>query len=158
MPFYGIHSFRHFAASSLISAGFDVTTVSGALGHYNSGTTLNVYSHMFQNAQVVGKTMVGVGKLMQLVSNLPTIIAGAKAAFTSFGAAISGISAPVVAVIAVVAALVAASGTAAMKKFIFRILLHRRKCRPRRQLMKIQIRGMRSLRMSSVACWTTCRG
>lgn len=51
LPFYGIHSFRHFAASSLISAGLDVTTVSGALGHCNSGTTLNVYSHMFQNAQ-----------------------------------------------------------------------------------------------------------
>lgn len=52
--------------------------------------------------------MVGVGKLMQLVSNLPTMIAGAKAAFSSFGAVIGGISAPVVAVIAVVAALVAA--------------------------------------------------
>ena len=51
LPFYGIHSFRHFAASSLISAGLDVTTVSGALGHCNSGTTLNVYSHMFHNAQ-----------------------------------------------------------------------------------------------------------
>ena len=42
MPFYGIHSFRHFAASSLISAGLDVTTVSGALGHCNSGTTIPV--------------------------------------------------------------------------------------------------------------------
>lgn len=51
LPFYGLHSFRHFAASALISAGLDVTTVSGALGHSNSGTTLNVYSHMFQNAQ-----------------------------------------------------------------------------------------------------------
>lgn len=51
LTFYGIHSFRHFAASALISAGLDVTTVSGALGHCNSGTTLNVYSHMFQNAQ-----------------------------------------------------------------------------------------------------------
>jgi integrase len=51
LPFYGIHSFRHFTASSLISAGLDVTTVSGALGHCNSGTTLNVYSHMFQTAQ-----------------------------------------------------------------------------------------------------------
>ncbi|MGN0638606.1 MAG: tyrosine-type recombinase/integrase [Huintestinicola sp.] len=51
LPFYGIHSFRHFAASSLISAGLDVTTVSGALGHCNSGTTLNVYCHQFQTAQ-----------------------------------------------------------------------------------------------------------
>ena len=51
LPFYRIHSFRHFAASSLISAGLDVTTVSGALGHCCSSTTLNVYSHQFQNAQ-----------------------------------------------------------------------------------------------------------
>ena len=51
MPFYGIHSFRHFAASALISSGLDVVTVSGALGHCNSGTTLNVYAHMFQTAQ-----------------------------------------------------------------------------------------------------------
>ena len=51
LPFYGLHSFRHFAASSLISAGVDVTTVSSALGHSNSGTTLNIYAHQFQTAQ-----------------------------------------------------------------------------------------------------------
>lgn len=51
LPFYGIHSFRHFTASAMISAGFDVTTVSGALGHSNSSTTLNIYSHAFQSAQ-----------------------------------------------------------------------------------------------------------
>lgn len=51
LPFYGLHSFRHFAASALISAGLDVTTVSGALGHSNSTTTLNVYSHQFDTAQ-----------------------------------------------------------------------------------------------------------
>lgn len=51
LPFYGIHSFRHFAASALISAGLDVTTVSGALGHSNSTTTLNVYSHQFDTTQ-----------------------------------------------------------------------------------------------------------
>ena len=28
-----------------------MTTVSGALGHSNSTTTLNVYSHQFQTAQ-----------------------------------------------------------------------------------------------------------
>lgn len=60
LPFYGLHSFRHFAASSLISAGLDVTTVSGALGHSNSGTTLNTYSHMFQTAQArVAEAMDG---------------------------------------------------------------------------------------------------
>ena len=35
----------------MISAGIDVTTVSGALGHCNSTTTLNIYSHVFQTAQ-----------------------------------------------------------------------------------------------------------
>lgn len=51
LPFYGVHSFRHYAASSMIAAGIDVTTVSGTLGHCNSTQTLNTYSHMFQNAQ-----------------------------------------------------------------------------------------------------------
>ena len=66
LPFYGLHSFRHFAASSLISAGLDVTTVSGALGHSNSGTTLNVYSHMFQTAQArVSEAMDGAFGFLQ---------------------------------------------------------------------------------------------
>ena len=66
LPFYGLHSFRHFAASSLISAGLDVTTVSGALGHCNSGTTLNVYSHMFQTAQArVSEAMDGAFGFLQ---------------------------------------------------------------------------------------------
>lgn len=60
LPFYGLHSFRHFAASTLISAGLDVTTVSGALGHSCQTTTLNVYCHQFQNAQArVAEAMDG---------------------------------------------------------------------------------------------------
>jgi len=51
LPFYGIHSFRHFVASALINGGLDITTVSRTLGHSNSSTTLNIYSHMFQSAQ-----------------------------------------------------------------------------------------------------------
>ena len=66
LPFHGLHSFRHFAASSLISAGLDVTTVSGALGHCNSGTTLNTYSHMFQTAQArVSEAMDGAFGFLQ---------------------------------------------------------------------------------------------
>ena len=66
LPFYGLHSFRHYAASSLISAGLDVTTVSGALGHCNSGTTLNVYSHQFQTAQArVAEAMDGAFGFLQ---------------------------------------------------------------------------------------------
>lgn len=66
LPFYELHSFRHYAASSMISAGLDVTTVSGALGHTNSGTTLNCYSHMFQTAQArVAEAMDGAFSFLQ---------------------------------------------------------------------------------------------
>lgn len=66
LPFYGIYSFRHFAASALISAGLDVTTVSGALGHCNSGTTLNTYSYIFRAAQArVAEAMDGAFGFLQ---------------------------------------------------------------------------------------------
>lgn len=46
-----IHSFRHFNASALINSGVDVVTVQTALGHSTPSTTLNIYSHSFNNAQ-----------------------------------------------------------------------------------------------------------
>lgn len=46
-----IHSFRHLNASLLINAGVDVKTVSTALGHSKASTTLNIYTHEFQEAQ-----------------------------------------------------------------------------------------------------------
>ena len=49
--FCDIHSFRHLNASLLINAGIDVTSVSAALGHAQTSTTLNIYSHYFQAAQ-----------------------------------------------------------------------------------------------------------
>jgi site-specific recombinase XerD len=49
--FCDIHSFRHLNASVLINAGIDVTSVSAALGHAQTSTTLNIYSHYFQAAQ-----------------------------------------------------------------------------------------------------------
>ncbi len=46
-----IHSFRHLNASLLINAGVDVRTVSASLGHSETSTTLNIYTHSFQEAQ-----------------------------------------------------------------------------------------------------------
>lgn len=51
MRFCDIHSFRHVHASILIQSGIDVATVSADLGHTNSGTTLGIYTHEFQEAQ-----------------------------------------------------------------------------------------------------------
>ena len=39
---------------------YPINLISGALGHCNSGTTLNVYAHMFQTAQArVAQAMDG---------------------------------------------------------------------------------------------------
>ena len=50
LPFYGLHSIRHFFASSLINANVDVATVSNALGHSAISTTTSIYLHAFQDA------------------------------------------------------------------------------------------------------------
>ena len=43
--------FGHLHCSLLINAGIDVVAVSADLGHSCIGTTLNCYSHMFQEAR-----------------------------------------------------------------------------------------------------------
>lgn len=48
--FCTIHSFRHFYASALINANVDVATVSSAMGHSVIGTTTNIYTHVFEEA------------------------------------------------------------------------------------------------------------
>ena len=50
--FCDIHSLRHLHASLLINAGIDVVAVSGDMGHSEVSTTLNLYSHMFQEARI----------------------------------------------------------------------------------------------------------
>jgi integrase len=51
LPYYGIHSFRHLNASLLIVSGVDVRTVSASLGHSQTSTTLDIYSHTFEAVQ-----------------------------------------------------------------------------------------------------------
>lgn len=50
VPFYGIHSIRHFFASSLIHENVDLASVSSALGHSAISTTMSIYLHSFQDA------------------------------------------------------------------------------------------------------------
>jgi integrase len=45
IPGIRFHDLRHFAATNLLSAGIDVRTVSGRLGHANAATTLGTYAH-----------------------------------------------------------------------------------------------------------------
>ena len=50
IPFYGLHSIRHFFASSLIHANVDIAAVSSALGHSAITTTSSIYLHAFPDA------------------------------------------------------------------------------------------------------------
>jgi integrase len=50
VPDVRLHDLRHFVATQLLSAGVDVRTVAGRLGHRNASTTLNVYAHFVEQA------------------------------------------------------------------------------------------------------------
>jgi integrase len=53
------HDLRHFAATRLLSAGVDVRTVSGRLGHANAATTLGVYAHFLQSSDQAAAVILG---------------------------------------------------------------------------------------------------
>lgn len=48
LPELNFHGLRHTSASLLISQGLDIATISKRLGHSNTSTTLNIYSHAFK--------------------------------------------------------------------------------------------------------------
>lgn len=62
---YTLHDLRHFYASGLIADGCDVVTVQKALGHAKPSITLNVYAHLWPNAE--DKTRTAASGLMRAV-------------------------------------------------------------------------------------------
>ena len=56
LPFYGIHTFRHFVASAEIEAGIDPVTVAAMLGHSTPQTTVNTpkgHTHTINNNHAI---------------------------------------------------------------------------------------------------------
>lgn len=65
------HDLRHFAATNLLSAGIDVRTVSGRLGHANAATTLGTYAHFVgaadrRAAETIGGVLAAVEATFQV--------------------------------------------------------------------------------------------
>ncbi len=50
LPHISIHSLRHTNATLLIASGTNLRTVSQRLGHANTSTTVNIYTHAIQSA------------------------------------------------------------------------------------------------------------
>lgn len=48
LPNIPLHGLRHTSATLLISQNVDVRTVSGRLGHAQTSTTMNIYSHQLK--------------------------------------------------------------------------------------------------------------
>lgn len=59
VPDVRLHDLRHFVATQLLSAGVDVRTVAGRLGHRNASTTLNVYAHFVEQSDRTAADVIG---------------------------------------------------------------------------------------------------
>jgi integrase len=53
------HDLRRSTASLLIDSGEDIKTISSRLGHNNTSTTLNIYSHLMEGAQARAAEKLG---------------------------------------------------------------------------------------------------
>ena len=51
LPRIRFHDLRHTFATLALQNGVDVKTVSGMLGHYSAGFTLDTYTHVTTSAQ-----------------------------------------------------------------------------------------------------------
>ena len=61
LPRIRFHDLRHTFATMALQNGVDVKTLSGALGHYSAGFTLNTYTHATaQMRQDAADTIGGV--------------------------------------------------------------------------------------------------
>jgi integrase len=54
-----LHDLRHYVATTMLTAGVDVRTVAGRLGHRNAATTLNVYSHFLERSDRAAADILG---------------------------------------------------------------------------------------------------
>ncbi len=64
LPDIPLHGLRHTSATLLISQNVDVRTVSNRLGHAQTSTTMNIYSHSLQKKDVAASNALTSATLL----------------------------------------------------------------------------------------------
>jgi len=59
LPKIRVHDLRHTFATLALQNGVDIKTVSGMLGHYSAGFTLDTYTHVTTPAQIEAANTMG---------------------------------------------------------------------------------------------------
>ena len=59
LPKIRVHDQRHTFATLALQNGVDIKTVSGILGHYSAGFTLDTYTHVTTPAQIEAANTIG---------------------------------------------------------------------------------------------------
>ena len=59
LPKIRVHDLRHTFATLALQNGVDIKTVSGMLGHYSAGFTLDAYTHVTTPAQIEAANTMG---------------------------------------------------------------------------------------------------
>ena len=57
--FFCLHDLRHTFATLALQNGVDIKTVSGMLGHFSAGFTLDTYAHVTTDAQLKAAQTMG---------------------------------------------------------------------------------------------------
>lgn len=66
---FRFHDLRHYFASMLIASGLDVKVVQARLRHASATTTLNVYGHLFRDADETSRAAVSAVLAMRPTSD-----------------------------------------------------------------------------------------
>lgn len=59
LPYMGVHSLRHTAASLAVASGADIKVIQSMLGHASAAMTLDIYSDLFQGQDRMAADRLG---------------------------------------------------------------------------------------------------
>jgi len=84
IPKVRIHDLRHTFATIALQNGVDIKTVSGMLGHFSAGFTLDIYAHVTTTAQKEAAHSEHINSALQTIEKPGTNNASPQASLSDF--------------------------------------------------------------------------